>query len=197
MYRYSPPKSNIWGHSLRKMEPARQRALFDEFLKQAVAEHSFVGGSLTFFTGAAPAFFPSESQGMWGHVTSNDVQRFEQLLGVAARQGSFHSLTPEQCEAALNEIIQNSKLIPGSMLLQRVEISKWLIEGQPVATQSWMVLYYGMKPCISTFLQFETTGQFEFIKRVLSDLDFCKLIEKHLKPIKRGLKKKSGEEADE
>ena len=53
-----------------------------------------------------------------------------------------------------------------------------------------------MKPCISTFLQFETAGQFEFIKRVLSDLDFCKLNDKHLKPIKRGLKKKSGSEAD-
>ena len=78
------------------------------------------------------------------------------------------------------------------MLLQSVDISKWLIEGQPVTTQSRVTLYYGMKPCISTFLQFETTSQFEFIKRVLADLDFCKLNEKHLKPIKQGAKKKSG-----
>jgi hypothetical protein len=197
MYRYSPPKSNIWGHSLRKMEPARQKVLFDEFLKKAVAEYSFTGGSLTFFIGSAPTFFPVEAQGMWGHVTSSDVQRFEQLLGTTAREGAFYSLKPQQCEIALTEIIQNSALIPGSMLLQSVDISKWLIEGQPVATQSQIMLYYGMKPCISTFLQFETTGQFEFIKRVLSDLDFCKLNEKHLKPIKRGLKKKSGEEAND
>lgn len=192
MYRYSPPKSNIWGHSLRNMEPARQRSLFEEFLKRAVAEHSFTGGSLTFLIGAAPAFLPLEAQGQWGHVTSDDVRRFEQHLGTPAREGAFYSLAPQQCEVALTELIQRSALIPGSMLLQSVDISKWLIEGQPVTTHSQVTLYYGMKPCISTFLQFETTSQFEFIKRVLADLDFCKLNEKHLKPIKQGLKKKSG-----
>ena len=178
------------------MEPTRQKALFDEFLKQAVAEYSMTGGSLTLFTGSAPAFFPPDAQGMWGHVTSENVQRFEQLLGTTARNGSFHSLTAQQCETALAELIQNRALIPGSMLLQGLDISKWLIEGQPAETHSRIHLYYGMKPCISTFLQFETAGQFEFIKRVLSDLDFCKLNEKHLKPIKRGLKKKSEEEDD-
>ncbi len=83
------------------------------------------------------------------------------------------------------------------MLLQSIDISKWRIEGQAVATQSRIMLYFGMKPCISTFLQFETTGQFEFIKQALSDLNLCKLNEKHLKPIKRGLKKKSGDEVDD
>jgi hypothetical protein len=197
MYRYSPPKSNIWGHSLRKMEPTRQKALLEEFLKRAVAERSFTGGSLTLFIGSPPPFWPLEAQKMWGHVTSNDVQRFEQLLGTAAKEGAFYSLTPHQCEMALNDIIQNSAIIPGVMLLQGVDVSEWLIDDQPVATQSRIVLYYGMKPCISTFLQFETTGQFEFIQRVLSDLDFCKLNEKHLKPIKRGLKKKNGEEVND
>jgi hypothetical protein len=191
MYRYSPPKSNIWGHSLRKMEPARQKALFDEFLKRAVAEHSFTGGSLTLYVGSAPSFLPLEVQGMWGHVTSNDVQRFEHLLGAVAREGSFHRLNLQQCETALDEMIRNSALIPGVILLLGAHISKWLIDGQPVATESDFKLFYGGKPCISTFLQFQTVGQFEFVKRVLSDLRFCTLNEKHLKPIKRGLKKNS------
>jgi len=191
MFRYSPPKSNIWGHSLGKMQPARQRELFAEFLKRAVAEHSFTSGSLTFILGTAPAFLPLEAQGQWGHVTSDDVRHFEQLLGTPAREGAFYTLAPQQCEAALTELIQRRALLPGSMLLQSVDISKWLIEGQPAATQSRVTLYYGMKSCISTFLQFETTSQFEFIKRVLADLDFCKLNEKHLKPIKQGAKKKS------
>lgn len=175
MYRYSPPKSNIWGHTLGKMQPARQRDLFAEFLKRAVCEHSFTGGSLTFFVGAAPAFFPLEAQAQWGHVTSEDVRHFEQVLGASSREGAFYSLTSHQCEAALAELVQRSNLLPGSMLLQGVDISKWLIEGQPVATESRVALYYGMKPCISTFLEFETIGQFECIKRVLTDLDFCKL----------------------
>lgn len=179
------------------MEPTRQKALFEEFLKKAVAEYSFSSGSLTLHTGSAPTFLPPDAQGMWGHVTPKDVERFEQLLGATAREGSFYSLTAQQCEIALAELIQNSALLPGSMLLQGVDISKWLVEGQPVETQSRIHLYYGMKPCISTFLQFETTAQFEFIKQLLSDLDFCKLNEKHLKPIKRGLKKKSGAEEDD
>ena len=83
------------------------------------------------------------------------------------------------------------------MLVQGVDVSKWLIEGQPSATQSRFILYYGMKPCISTHLQFQTTDEFEFVKRVLSDLQFCKLNEKHLKPMKRGSKKKSGEDVDD
>ena len=192
MYHYSPPKSNIWGHSLRKMQPARQRELFAAFLKRAVGEHSFTGGSLQFFIGDAPAFLPLETQGQWGHVTSDDVRYFEQLLGSPAREGAFYSLTAQQCEAALTELIQRTALLPGTMLLQGVDISKWLIEGQPVATQSRLTLYYGMKPCVSTFFEFETTGQFEFIKRVFADLDFCKLNEKHLKPIKQGPKKRNG-----
>ncbi len=172
------------------MQPARQRDLFAEFLKRAVAEHSFTGGSLQFFIGDAPAFLPLEAQGQWGHVTNEDVRHFEQLLGTCAREGAFYSLTSPQCEVALTELIQRSALLPGSILLQGVDISKWLIEGQPVATQSRLMLYYGMKPCLSTFLQFETTNQFEFIKRALADLDFCRLNEKHLKPMKRGAKKK-------
>lgn len=191
MYRYSPPKSNTWGHSLGKMQPARQRELFAEFLKRAVAEHSFTNGTLTFFIGDAPAFLPLEAQGQWGHVTSDDVRHFEHLLGSPSRAGNF-ALSAQQCEVALTELIQRSALLPGSILLQGVDISKWLIEGHPVTTESRFFLYYGMKPCISTFLEFETTSQFEFIKRVLVDLDFCKLNEKHLKPNKQGLKKKSG-----
>ena len=187
----------MWGHSLRKMEPVKQRALFDEFLKLAVAQHSFTGGSLTLFVGSAPAFMSFEERGPWGHVTSDDVQRFEQLLGTAAREGAFYSLTPQQCDMALNEIIRNGALIPGVMLLQSVDVSNWLIGGRAVATESRIMLYYGMKPCISTFLQFQTPEQFEFVKRVLSDLQFCKLNEKHLKPIKRGLKRNSGAEAED
>ena len=190
MYRYSPPKSNIWGHSLGKMQPTRQRELFAEFLKRAVAEHSPTGGSLQFFIGDAPAFLPLEAQGQWGHVTSDDVRHFEQLLGSAASEGAFFSLTAQQCETALTELIQRSALLPGSILLQGVEVSKWRIDGQPVTTQSRVSLYFGMRPCISTFLEFESTSQFEFIKRVLADLDFCKLNEKHLKPSSRERRKR-------
>ena len=184
MYRYSPPKSNIWGHALPRMEPLRQKTLFDEFLRQAALEYSFAGGSLTLFAGTPPANAPAEVQAQYGHVTSTDVQRFEQLLRASARDGTFAVLSTQQCELALNEIIKTSALTSGVMLLQRVDIAKWLIANQPVATDSHMMLYFGMKPCVSTFLEFETIEQFEFIRKVLSDLQFCELNKKHLKPVK-------------
>ena len=194
MYSYRPPKSNIWGHSLRKIEPTRQKALFDEFLEKAVAEYSATGGSLTLFVGLAPTYIASDLQEMREDPKRAQVEHFEKLLGIPSHNnGSFYSLTGQQCETALAELIQESGLMRGSMLLQGFEISKWRIEGRPVELQSRIHLYYGVKPCISTFLRFETMEQFEFIKGVLSDLNFCKLNEKHLKPIKHGLKKKSGE----
>ena len=98
---------------------------------------------------------------------------------------------PNQCEVALNEIIRDSALRRGVLLQQSFEISKWLINGQPAAIRSRVHLDYGMKPCISTFLKFETVEQFVFVKKVLSDLDFCTLNEKHLKPVKR-MKKRNG-----
>ena len=196
MYHYSPPKSNLWGHALRQMPPARQKALFGAFLEQAVAKCVWTGGSLSLYAGPAPTFLPPAAQGLWGHVTAADVKRFEELLGATARDGGFYSLTPQQCDAALDELIQHPTLVPGSMLLSAVDISQWLIEGKPVETQSRVTLYYGFKPCLSTFLEFETTGQFEFIKRVLADLDLCKLNDKHLKPNKRGATKKKGGGAD-
>lgn len=167
------------------MAPARQKMLFDQFLNTAVAEYATTGGSLKLFTGAAPPSLPPDAQAMWGHTTHGDVERFEKILGTSASNGSFDALTGQQCETALSELVQNSALARGSMLLQGIEISGWLVEGQPVRTKSSVHLYYGMNPRISTFLEFETSEQFEFIKQVLSDLKFCKLNEKHLKPIKR------------
>jgi hypothetical protein len=184
MYRYSPPKSNTWGHSLKNMKPDKQRTLFAEFLKRAVAEYTWEKGSLTFFAGEAPPFL--QGKGPWGHVTDKDIHRFEHLLGAGAKNGSFPELSPLHGEAALNEIIRDGALLPAILLLQHVVISKWRVEGQAIATQSRIMLYYGMKPCISTFLEFQSVEQFQFVKKTLSDLHFCTLNEKHLKPVKRG-----------
>jgi len=178
MYRYSPPKSNVWGHSLRNMDPARQKELFAEFLNRAVAEYSFAQSQLQFLPGSDPA----------------DVQRFEQLLGTPTKHGGFWSQTQQQSEAALNEIIRNRAGISRILFSPSINISKWLIDGQPVATQSEVSIFYGMKPCIATFLQFETVDQFQFVRQVLSDLRFCTLNEKHLKPNKRGVKTKDANE---
>lgn len=182
MYRYTPPKSNIWGHSLRNMEPDRQRSLFQQFLKIAVADYQFKNGSLTIFAGSPPPFL--QGQEPWGHAKESDVQAFEALLGASSRTGVFDALEPGQCDLALEEIISNPVVRPGVLLSQVVEVRAWLIDGRRSATESLISLYYGMKPCLSTFLQFGTMEEFQFVKKVFSDLQFCTLNEKRLKPLK-------------
>jgi len=173
MYRYQPPKSSIWGHSLKNMQPAHQIALFGKFLERAVAEYTFFGGDLM----------------VWDISLRKEIQRFENLLGAASKNNySFHSLTQQQFDMCLNEIVRDDTLIPRLMLMQSFAISKWSVNRQAVATESQINLYYGVKPCISTFLQFDTVEQFHFVKKVLEDLRFCTLNEKYLKVIKRRTK---------
>jgi hypothetical protein len=171
------------------MDPSRQRTLFEEFLKQAVAEYSYVGGSLLIHAGSAPPSFAGQEP--WGHATDDDVKRFERLLGAVTTNNSFDSLTREQNETALNELIRNPAPLRGVLLTQHYEFSKWLIRGQPVDTKSTVMLDYGMGPCISTFLQFQSVDDFHFVQQILSDLNFCKLNEKHLKLDKRRRKPKT------
>jgi len=54
------------------------------------------------------------------------------------------------------------------------------------------MLYYGLNLCLSTFLEFGATGEFEFIRQTLADLEFCTLDEKQLKPIKPRVKQQPG-----
>lgn len=172
MYRYMPPKSNVWGHALRKMPVAREKQLFGEFLKSAAAEHEFSFGSLSILN-------PSEET----------VSHFEQLLSTVAANRGFWSLDPQQCEKCLDELIRYDALTPSEagrfMLTQRVEVSKWRIESAAIPTNSSFLLYYGRRARIATFLQFETIEQFRSVRRVFEELRLCKLNEKHLKPEKR------------
>jgi hypothetical protein len=174
MFNYHLPKSSIWGHSLRKMEPARQKALFGGFLAKAVAEYSSSNGSLTVLGAALRND---------GNV-SRQLQHFTLLLG-SSPHGAFWPLNGEQAERCVNEIIRDETLRPGVMLLQGFQVTKWSINGRPAATDSMFNLYYSFKPCVSTFLKFETMEHFQYVKQVLQDLKFCTLSEKHLKPSRR------------
>lgn len=166
MYQYTPPKSSVWGHALKKMSPVRQQALFSDFLNKAAPEFSFI-------TGVLQMRYP------FAHL-----DRFENLLGIAAVNKSFSSLTQSQSELVLQEIAREEALCPGIMLRQGFEISAWSINGKRVASTSRVGIYYGLKPRLSTFFLFETIAQFQYVKSVLTELGLCTLNEKHLKLLK-------------
>jgi hypothetical protein len=172
MYRYQPPKSSIWGHSLGRMQAARQKALFSEFLARAVDAYSFSSGVLNILDASL----------------REDTRRFENIFGAVTDDNYCHTLTSRQFEQCLNEIIEHNALEPCLLLMQALNISAWSINGQAIATNSMLNLYYGVKPCISTLFLFDTVEHFQYVKQILEDLHFCTLNEKHLKAIKLGAK---------
>lgn len=175
MFYYHPPKSSVWGHSLRKMPPAKERSLFQEFLQRAVAAHTVEIGTLSYL----------------GLDRLGRIRHFEQLLGAPSLNGGYYSLTPEQFDRCFASILADDSLQTGLMFTQVTSVSQWSIAGQPVPTESRFHLYYGIKPVVATSLRFETLEQYQYIKQVLMDLKLCTLKDLHLKPVKlRGAKAK-------
>ena len=166
MLYYKPPKSSIWGHKLRKMRPDRQRKLTRDFFAEGVSEYKFEIGSLTILSSSAQL-----------------IQRFERLLKVTAYKNQFSILTQRQCQKCIDEIIKEPsfQITRQLLLLQCFVISKWRIHNKKVVTNSRIMLFYGLQPCMSTFLQFNSHEEFLIIKNLLLDLGLCKLNEKHLK----------------
>lgn len=171
MFYYSPPKSSVWGHLLRKMPASRARERFEQFIMIAVGEYELENARLSIVD-------PS------GQL----VSRYEHLIGAAANSGQFATLNKEQSELCLNEIIRTEALGLGTMtyltLLQRFKITKWRIGEKDVATRSTIGMHYGLLPCLTTQLQFETIEQFENIKQALESVCLCKLNIKHLRSVK-------------
>ncbi|HEY2682781.1 MAG TPA: hypothetical protein VGI93_04670 [Steroidobacteraceae bacterium] len=171
MLRYQPPKADIWGHRLRHMPAARARDLLHAFLDVAAGEHRFISASLTVLP------------------ESGDLaRRFVTWLEVAPVRGGYFVLSYEQSQAALDKLVEfeshgdlNAKRVT---LLQSFDISEWLIDASKVATRSSVGMHYGLLPCLSTLLAFDTEQQFEYVRAVLERLKICRLNARHLKELK-------------
>jgi hypothetical protein len=171
MLRYQPPKSRIWGHRLRRMSAARARDLLHVFLAETAAEHRFISGSLTVLP-----------------ESGDLVKRFVTWLEVSPLRGGHFVLNYSQSQAALGKLVEfESRGDPEAKrvtLLQYFDISQWLIDANRVATRSSVGMHYGLLPCLSTLLAFETEQQFQYVRAVLERLKICKLNAKHLKELK-------------
>jgi hypothetical protein len=177
MLRYQPPKSNTWGHSLRKMKPSKERALVGEFERIAISRSVFGASSLWICRISTD------------HAVQPEViKRFELALKKESKEGYFH-LTETEFEAALEYLISDEDGLPqlkGNVMLSKmVDIQEWRIRELSVPTKSRIHWVYGSSPHFSTFLRFNDREEFDFIQKVFEDLKICRLNEKHLKPVKR------------
>jgi hypothetical protein len=167
VYRYQPPKSNIWGHRLRNMPAAIAKQRFAAFVAATVAEYRFRNATLI--------------------ITSRDpclVQRFERRSGLSAPNKLFN-MNAVQCDACIDEIIQLEASDLSSAkslnLAQLLEITEWRIDAQRVPTRSLVTMHYGRIPCLSTLLQFDSIDQFQHIAKAFAAANLCTLNDKHLK----------------
>lgn len=153
------------------MPAHRAKALFDQFLATAVAEHAFGSATLTI-----------------GDPSGQIIARYERVVDVPSQDGRFYRLTLEQSDRCVAELIKDEAVDAEAAkrfaLAQMFQITRWRLGGAEVPTQSSLSIHYGQLPCLTTHLQFETVEQFHAIQRVLADIGLCKLNEKHLKPIK-------------
>jgi len=179
MYRYSPPKSSVWGHGLRKMSPAREKQLSQQFLETAVAEYEFAIASLNVGAIAADRV----------EAARQVVRYFERLLGRDALNTSFPILTKAEFDRCLAALISTPDFLaprrPHISLSVHYKISQWRIRGAAIPTQSTLAFYFGTSPRIITFLLFSTVSEFKFVQSVLAELGLCTLSDKHLKLDKR------------
>jgi hypothetical protein len=184
MLRYRPPKSSIWGHKLRKMEPQRQKQLLDQFLQLATAENAFNNGTVFFpkvrsSGGPLPAAF-SDVNALFEREFSQDARK--------TRDGLF-GINEVEFNFCFYQLLQAGALDPAHPCSAHVSglivISKWSLNRREIPTKSTLISHYGPLPAVSTMFQFETIDDFHGVQKILSDLGLCQLSEKHLKTTKR------------
>ena len=181
--RYSPPKSSVWGHSLRKMRPDKQKVLFDNFFDLAVDESCFHTGSVYYLPDLQEIMQTNRRSTQSLNPEFNKY--FMNLLNPVNPQLEFFRLSEEQFGLCLDEIIKNSNLyVPGkygAVVTAGYQIKAWKINGKSVPTDSYLHIYYGAKPHITPRFYFDEISAFEYLKQILEELKICKLNPKHIK----------------
>jgi len=177
MYRYMPPKSSVWGHSLRRLRPAEAKARFGRFLAAAAGEHHPTGGNV---------FYQPTTETLFDHSRRDRcTAHFTRLLGLEDDPRWLSNLDSRQVELCLEELIRDDSLfVPGgdgAVVLAGVRISSWRMGDREVPTDSHIHVYYGACSRISTALTFNDLDEFSFVRQVLEEVVLCRLNEKHLK----------------
>jgi len=128
MLRYQPPKSNIWGHSLRNMKPSKEWALASAFEERVVARAG-LGTSLLQISPPMP------------HDANRTdlIQTFERTLDRQSMRG-FFKLTEPEFHLALDALgAQEDALpeLPALITLSKfTQVLEWRVAGVVVPTSS-------------------------------------------------------------
>jgi hypothetical protein len=171
VFRYTPPKSSVWGHGLRGMPISRVQTLFNRFLEATASEFHF------------------NTADLWTSGTSASiVSRYEALVGKPAIAHRIADLGQALSERWLAQLIEDeTEFRSGAVYLsltQEYDVAKWKCRESDQVTPSRLTVHYNTHSRLGTALQFESLAQFEFVRDALEEVGLCKLNSKHLKPIR-------------
>ncbi len=185
-YRYSPPKSNIWGHSLRKMLPSLQEKKTEEFLSTLSTQIKTSSYYLTFFS-------PSNINDLERKEYLELIAIFEKTLDIPNYDESRLSyLSEDQFNLGL-DLLKSLEKKPhhpwiGATIQRGLKIDRWQINGISVPTEASLGFHFGFSPHIGTEMIFNNESEFQFVADQFYTSFKVRLNPKHLKPLRGSMK---------
>ena len=172
MLRYMPPKSSIWGHSMRRKLPQEFRNCVATFLDEAVHKRT------------------TQSCSVW--TTRDDlVDSLRAETQISANRDqlrSLHKISEAEFETCLDWVIEHRNKIPafdgpGFIDLRRQYLMSWkcAADEQPPMT-SQLGEIYGTKQLLGTHLQFRNVSEYRQIKAIVERIFGFEMNDKHVRP---------------
>jgi hypothetical protein len=179
MIRYSPPKSNLWGHRTRRKKAADFRSCIVAFLAEAVREYT---PSWSISAVPFPAPFSDSEQTFINELLA-------QITSIAAQETYSQPIREEEFEKCLDLLVSHENLFPPLAFLSLdccYEISAWNFEqcGTLERRCCEITASYGTIQMVGTMLAFTTIEEYRWVKAVMKRVLGVELNDKHIRPRK-------------
>jgi hypothetical protein len=176
---YRPPKSSIWGHSLRKMKPSVQLEKTNELKNILSYECEQELFDIVFYD-------DSRYKKKVAEIDFNNVcEMFKSYIDCQIfTPGTNYKMNELQFQLALEKLksfeAMFSKITTDIVLSHRLNIKGWHINNTYVKTNAEITHVYGTSPHIGTEILFNNRNEFYYLKNLLGTLGLCELNEKYL-----------------
>ena len=170
--RYTPPKSSVWGHFLRKVLPSKLYKKTPKFLNELINESEVI-------------YFFNVHEGFENCKAKYWLDKANKILKRPVPEYEDYELSESEFKEILNMLIENEKELKDTdsqiLLSERYEISKLSINKEIIDTNSTIEITYGNEPHIQTNLIFRNLNDYKYIEKHFEKHKICKLNPKNIK----------------
>ncbi|OFI34759.1 hypothetical protein [Alteromonas lipolytica] len=177
MFRYLPPKSSVWGHSLGRRKVSVIAESINAFMTDVVEEPLCRGGHL------------SVSSGFGLPQPQNVIEQFENSIGIKLARG-YAKLDESQCHVAIEQALSLLPTLDQKLhidISRTIEFDKWrlndeLVNAPDTCRLTWRL---GTNCSVSTELYFNSEAEFTGLSELFTKYSLGKLKPNHLKECKK------------